>query len=253
MLCPVGSCTSKKEFTSDNGLKGHLNKHLQGCERFKVWESEPRDKFLEDHNLTICRGCGRIAGNSEKNALKGMHRSCWNKVKAGEEETRGKEKTSKSPLVSPPSPNGHLAFPPIPQTAPEDGKVYSKFDSVNSSVSFMDIVQSTVRILHCVPATHEAEYDECADYALSVLLEDPTNPERWKPFLALPRAVLVNDGLTGKGKKRQRDSKFTARVKRFLEGEWEDLLHEAIEVSERGGRCTRVNRLITLWRRGGFE
>lgn len=162
-----------------------------------------------------------------------MHRSCWNNRKSGKQETKAKEKANPSTIVSPP--NGHLDFPPKPQTVAGDGKAHPEFDNKVSKTSLMDIVQAPVNILHSVPIARQAEFDECADYALDILLEDPYNEERWKPFLALPRCVLVNDGLTGASKKRLRDSNFIERAKRFQEGKWEELLREAIDMTE--GKC----------------
>ena len=256
--CPVALCTHKIKFRTMQGLKGHLNCHLEGKKGFKKWEVEPRTTFLNSLLLTVCAGCGKISGNGPKNNLESMHRNCFIKVKEErKEEVKGNEKTEKSStFTSPPASNGHMIFPPIPQTAPEDGKKYPQFDLTASKTSLMDIAQSNVRTIICVPSTHQAEFDECADYALDVILENPLNPERWKPFLALPRAVLVNDGLSGKSKKRLRDSNLTARAKRFMEGEWEELLAENVEISEKGNRCSQVPTETSKekrWTRMTFE
>jgi hypothetical protein len=149
----------------------------------------------------------------------------------------GKEKDEPSTFVS--QPNGHLDFPPKSQTVAGDGKAHPEFDDMVSNTSLMDIVQSVVNTLHSVPIAHQAEFDECADYAFDIIHEDPSNEERWKPFLAMVRCVLVNDGLSGASKKRLRDSNFTERAKRFQEGKWEELLKEAIDITERRSGVTR--------------
>jgi len=230
-------CDSKTNYTTMRGLKDHLDSHINGNGKAK-WEVEPRAAFLREYNLTICIPCGKLAGNGPKNAMHGMHRSCWNEKKCGEKESKGKENAEKpSTVVSPPNghldSNGHLVFPPILQTVSGDGKIHPEFDNAPSRTTFMDIVMSSVNTLRSVPSARQAEFDECADYALDVLLEDPSNPERWKPFLSLPRAVLVYDGLTGTKKKRLRDSNFSERVKSFKEGKWEELVEEAVRITKR--------------------